>query len=143
MAGYYAELNVNLNISETKRSTSPKSKRLKKPVVKKIQENSKSSSNKVATKIGGLMVATSSLVNSAVGEYTGNKVRQQNVASTIGLATTVALAFKNPVAAGIAVGAYSIKRTIDIEVNRINSQQESAYRSSYRGKATTSSSRWG
>ena len=88
-------------------------------------------------------VATASYANSKVGDYTGNKVRQSNIATGIGALTTIGTAFINPVLAVGVIAGYSVKRTIDMGIERENSRQESQYRSSYRGKATTSKSRWG
>lgn len=146
MAGYYAELNVNVNVNESTKQTSPKAKKPTKsgkPKVKKTNENPKSSSNKYGRKVSGLILSSASLANSAVGNYTGNKVRQSNMATGIAIVGLAVSAVSNPVLAGVAVATYSIKRSIDMNIDRINSEQESAYRSSYRGKATTSGSRWG
>ena len=150
MAGYYAELNVNLNINNYSRNTSPKKKKPSKSAQlllegpkAKVAQNPKSSSNIYGRKVAGLILSTASLANSAVGSYTGNKVRQSNMATGIAIAGLAIGAMTNPVLAGVAVATYSIKRSIDMNIDRINSEKESAYRSSYRGKATTSGSRWG
>lgn len=150
MGGYYAELNVNLNVNNYTRNTSPKKKKpsktsqllLEGPKAK-VAQNPKSSSNKYGRKVSGLILSSASLANSAVGNYTGNKVRQSNINTGITIAGLAVSAVSNPVLAGVVAATYSIKRSIDINIDRINSEQESAYRSSYRGKATTSGSRWG
>ena len=144
--GYYAQLEVNLYGANKSKDTSPKAKKDRatgKSTVKKILENPKSSSNKYARKVSGLILSSASLANSAVGNYTGNKVRQSNMSTGISIAGLAVGAISHPVLTSLAVATYSIKRSIDIRVDRINSEQESAYRSSYRGKATTSGSRWG
>lgn len=147
MGGYYAELNVNLNINEVRRATSPQSRKKKKSSSGKTSatkvKSSKSASAKYGKKLVALGIATASYANSKVGDYTGNKVRQQNIASGIGVLTTIGTAFVNPVAAATVAGIYTVKRTIDMGIERENSRQESEYRNSYRGKATTSKSRWG
>lgn len=147
MGGYYAELNVNMNINEGRRATSPQSRKKKKASSGKTSstkvKSQKSASSKYSKKLLALGVSTTSYVNSKVGDYTGNKVRQSNIATGIGVLTTAGLAFANPVLAAGVIAGYSIKRTIDMGIERENSRQQSEYRSSYRGKATTSKSRWG
>lgn len=106
--------------------------------------------NKALTMTAGFATASISMANSAVGSYTGNKLRQANnqaminmVSSGVGLA--ISLATQNYIGAiAIAVGTTTsiIRSSVNYSINEINSRQESSYRMAYKGNPTTSGSRF-
>lgn len=106
--------------------------------------------NKALTMTTGFVATSMSIVNSAVGAYTGNKLRQANNQAVINLASTgvgliVSLATQNYIGAiAIAVGTATsyIRSTVNYSIDIVNSKQESAYRMAYKGSPTTSGSRF-
>lgn len=133
MAGYYAELNVFLG--ESPKSSSGKTG-------KKSKGKKKSKMKSIATKTSGVLMASAIYANSKVGEYTGNKLRQSNNATSLALIGMGIASFANPLAGTLAVTSFAVKSAIDNSIRIKNSQQESAYRMSYKGNMTTSGSRW-
>lgn len=106
--------------------------------------------NKALTTAVGFTTTSISIANSAVGAYTGNKLRQANNQAIINIASTgamlaVSLATQNYVGVAMTViGATTsfIRNTVNYSINDINSKQESAYRMAYKGSPTTSGSRF-
>lgn len=106
--------------------------------------------NKALTTAVGFTTTSISIANSAVGSYTGNKLRQANNQAIINIASTgamlaVSLATQNYVGVAMTViGATTsfIRNTVNYSINDINSRQESAYRMAYKGSPTTSGSRF-
>ena len=134
MAGYYAELNVYLNSGKEPLTEEQKLQKKQKQQIEKTK--------KTAAKVTGTTLAVAAYANSKVGQYTGNKMRQANNQTTLALTGMGLLALKNPVVGITALATYVTKSAIDTQINIINSQQESAYRMSYKGNMTTSGSRW-
>ena len=106
--------------------------------------------NKSLMMANGFATASLSMANSAVGSYTGNKLRQANNQAMINMASAgvgllVSLATQNYVGAiAIAVGTTTsiIRSSVNYSISEINSRQESAYRMAYKGSPTTSGSRF-
>ena len=98
----------------------------------------------------GFVATSLSIANSAVGSYTGNKLRQANNQAMINMVSTgvgllVSIATQNYVGAvAIAIGATTsaIRSTSNFFIESVNSRQESAYRMAYKGNPTTSGSRF-
>lgn len=132
MANEYAVIHVATNVSVEKEEK--RQARLKK---KKQQEF-----KQLASKTTTLTIATASLVNSAVGSYTGNRMRQSNTQVILGASALAVGMFFNPVASAITATTIVMKGLIDEHIRTINSQQEGNYRRSYKGNMTTSGSRW-
>jgi hypothetical protein len=97
--------------------------------------------NKVA-RIGSMVLSAANVVNSAVGSYTGNKVRQNNISVGLRFASMGISFAINPIFGAIHLATTVGKEIADVNIRQINSQQESAYRRSYMGNITTSGSRW-
>ena len=93
-------------------------------------------------KASSLVLATAAMANSAVGSYTGNKLRQSNIQTLLTIGGLGATALVSPTAAIIATTTMLIKNAIDYEIRLVNSRQESNFKRSYKGNMTTSGSRW-
>lgn len=132
MANEYAVIHVATNVSvekEEKRQARLKKKR-------------EAQYKHLIMKSTALNVATASVVNSAVGSYTGNRMRQSNTQAVLGASALVLGAMYNPIASAITATTVVMKGLVNEQIRSINSQQEGNYRRSYKGNMTTSGSRW-
>lgn len=142
MASRYAEVVININGANASGTSSPSTGKGK--TTPKVKNKSSDDGIKLSTasKIAGSVLSALSIANNAVGSYTGNKVRQQNIATGLSLASVgISLAI-NPFLGALHLATMTTKKVIDISIEQINSRQESAYKRSYMGNITTSGSRW-
>lgn len=131
---YYASVTVNVIEPNSKTSkTSPKKKK----------GNTTPKGYKAARSVVSTGIAVATVANSAVGAYTKNKMRQNNISTGLTLAGLVATTAFNPLAGGIAIASYVGNAIVSAVINDVNSTQESNFRQSLRGRPTTSGSRWG
>ena len=133
----YASVNIDINngnVSNQKSSLTDK----KAENIKTLSQRQR----QIASKSTALVLSTLAVANSAVGAYTGNKVRQSNIQTLLSIGGIGALAISHPYIAAASATILAIKNTIDFEIRQINSRQESNFKQSYRGKMATSGSRW-
>lgn len=135
MANEYAV--VHVATSKAIETEEHRLQRLQRDQLKKINV-----ARKAVSKTAALALATATMVNSAVGSYTGNKLRQSNIQTLITLGGIATTAIVSPTAAAIAATTFAIKSAVDYEIRMVNSRQESNFKRSYRGNMTTSGSRW-
>ena len=142
MASRYAEVVININGANATGTSSPsagKGKTTPKVKTKSADDGIRLST---ASKIAGSVLSALSIANNAVGAYTGNKVRQSNIAAGLSLAS-VGISFAiNPYLGALHLAAKGVKRGVEYMVDSNNSRQESNYKRSYMGNITTSGSRW-
>ena len=145
MAEYMTlEVHINSDSSESKMGKGNRKVKAKSET-HRMKELSKS-----LTLATGFVATSLSIANSAVGSYTGNKLRQANNQAMINMVSTgvgllVSIATQNYVGAvAIAIGATTsaIRSTSNFFIESVNSRQESAYRMAYKGNPTTSGSRF-
>ena len=116
---------------------------------KDIKDNNIKLSKWIGT-IATTSMLTANVINSKVGQYTGNKVAQSNASQAIKLAglasaAILSIASGNYIGGAIAIGGAAISygsQLLDYTVMVRNSEQESAYKRSLRGNMATSNSRW-
>ena len=140
MASRYAEVVININGANASGTRSPSAGRgITTPRVAKDDSSIKLST---ASKITSSVLSALSIANNAVGAYTGNKVRQSNIATGLSLASSLISFSINPVLGALHLGTMVTKRLVDVSIEAINSKQETEYKRSYMGNMTTSGSRW-
>lgn len=143
MAGFYADFRVTTDQIINEQKSVGKRKRQRKNNVRGILISS------------NLIIESATVVNNTAGLYTGNKIKQANVKSALGMTVksvgAIATFAKTSSIAGPVVGAVvtgagialdAITTTSKTIINQVNAQQEYDYKTSLIGNATTSSSRW-
>jgi len=146
MASFYAQLVVeNPPAEEATELAAPKVRRQRtiKSKAKKIKEEKVKP--KRYGKIVGMIGASVIYANSKVGQYTGNRLQTTNTNTLLGLGVAVGVGILSghPAIAAVGTGLTLAKGAIDLEINQINSSQQSTYKRSLIGSPTTSGSRWG
>lgn len=145
MAGYYAEIHVHISGGGGESSGGTTTSR------SETERRPKNRSRAIAGKTIGLALGSAMYVNSAVGNYTGNKLRQSNTQTSLSLIGSVSVGALSGAKFGpygaLAGGAIALvgviaKNTINLGIRQINSEQEMLYKTSITGKMTTSGSRW-
>ena len=140
MASRYAEVVININGANASGTRSPSAGKGK--TTPKVEKDDSSIKLPTASKIASMVLSSANIVNSVVGSYTQNKVRQSNISAGLRIAS-MGISFSiNPILGAIHLATTVGKTIADVSVKQINSQQESAYRRSYMGNITTSGSRW-
>lgn len=138
----YAEFVVNINNMSNNMSNG----QTKSVSIDRFQR--KKTNKKINTKNKALNLVniygsrTAQVINSKVGQYTGNRVATSNRQEIITLGSLALTAFINP---GYAIGASAVhiaNNIADFAFRQINSREESNYRSSLLGNMATSNSRW-
>lgn len=137
MAGIYASLDVYVNTPMPL-----KAYQNKKSPQQSSSESKQSNIAKTTSTLLAITTATASYANAKVGQYTGNKIRQSNIQQGINLAAMGIGTAINPVVGLTTLAGYLVKNSIDYGIRVINTQQEAEFKRSYRGKMTTSGSRW-
>jgi len=145
MAGFYANFKVEFDQIVDGGKKGSKSK---------VNKQFKAITNAISIS-SGIIVSSGYVINSKVGSYTGNKVKQANIKNAFTVASKVAgavgLFAKASTAGGPVVGAIiaggglaldTINTITDITIKQANMRQEFDYKNSLIGNMATSGSRW-
>lgn len=96
----------------------------------------------IVSKISGAVLGSVAVANSMVGSYTGNKVRQSNIASGlqlagIGVGVITGMITGHPLLAITGAIGTLAKSVADRRIEIVNARQEARYNRSYLGNITT------
>lgn len=152
MPELYARIDVNFS-KGTKRESgglAPSGNRSRLTGISKKQSGGSSSNGILSgsTKALAFVGASAAFANQAVGAYTGNKVRQQNIsqglkiAGSVGGLIGIGIRTGNPYIVAATAIIAATKVGVDTAIRITNANQEAKFRRSYMGNITSSGSRW-
>lgn len=131
----YARVDYHINNLKVGKTRRPKGSR------NKIKDQNRKARSAIQL-VGSTILQSSQMLATKAGNYTGNKIKKENI-KAVSKVGSYALAIAVNVYAGVAYTLLDITNTVvDYNINSINSIQESNYKNSYLGNPTTSNSRW-